>query len=78
LQKAGTPLTSAATAVTKTVTAEVLNVRSGPTLDAKVLYKIARGKTVQVFYELNGWSKLSATTAEWVFSIFTVNPSKIN
>jgi len=68
MQQSTKQVTPTSVPVSKTVTADVLNVRSGPGLFATILYKISAGKTVQVFYELNGWSKISATTDEWVNS----------
>jgi hypothetical protein len=55
-------------AVPKAVNASLLNVRSGAGLSFPVLRKIENGTQVLVFTTQNGWSKISNTADEWVFS----------
>ena len=62
----------AAIAVTKTVNAPSLNVRSAPGVNGNVIQQLAKGTRVTEFYTLNGWSKISANSDEWVKSSFLV------
>jgi hypothetical protein len=52
----------------KTVNAGELNVRNGPGMSFSVLRTISGGTKVMVFITQNGWSKISNTAEEWVFS----------
>lgn len=65
----GVPVTAA---IPKKVNAEVLNVRNGPGKNNAVLRTIARNTLVQVYLERDGWSKISNTAEEWVFSALLV------
>jgi len=53
---------------TKTVKADEVNVRSGPGLSYSILNTLTSGTQVTVYSVFNGWSKISNTAAEWVFS----------
>lgn len=56
-------------AANKKVNTAVLNVRSGPGKSFKVIRTIARDTAVSIFLErTDGWSKISNTAEEWVFS----------
>jgi Bacterial SH3 domain/N-acetylmuramoyl-L-alanine amidase len=61
----GSPLLSPAL---KTVNADVLNVRGGPGTSFPVLRTVTHNTQVRVFTTLNGWSKISNTAEDWVFS----------
>ncbi|WP_183564873.1 SH3 domain-containing protein [Mucilaginibacter sp. SP1R1] len=52
------------------VNADVLNVRSGPGRSFPTVRTITQGTLVTVFTSGNGWSKISNTAEEWVFSIY--------
>jgi len=54
--------------ILKTVNAGELNVRNGPGTSFPVLRGIGKGTKVSVFIIQNGWSKISNTAEEWVFS----------
>lgn len=54
---------------TKKVNSAVLNVRNGPGKSFKVLRTMVQGTEVSIFLErTDGWSKISNTAEEWVFS----------
>lgn len=55
-------------AAPKAVNADELNVRNGPGMSFAVLRTIPAGTRVMVFITQNGWSKISNTAEEWVFS----------
>ena len=52
------------------VTADVLNVREGPDLSAKILFKLYRGTKVKLLENSGDWSKVNCndTVVGWVFS----------
>jgi hypothetical protein len=54
--------------LSKKVKADVLNVRGGPGLTFPVLHTLTSGTEVTVYTVFNGWSKISSTADEWVFS----------
>jgi uncharacterized protein YgiM (DUF1202 family) len=54
--------------LSKKVKADVLNVRGGPGLTFTVLHTLNGGTEVAVYTVFNGWSKISNTADEWVFS----------
>ena len=61
-------------ATMKIVKASALNVRSGPDKNAAILRVIKKDTEVQVYQERNGWSKISNTAEEWVFSSLLTDP----
>ena len=56
--------------VSKRVTASVLNVRSGRGTGFSILRKLPKDATVQVYNEIEGWSKINLIADEWVSSVF--------
>lgn len=59
---------SATIATRKNVNTNSLNVRNGPGKNNEVLRIITRNTQVEVYLEKDGWSKISNTAEEWVFS----------
>ncbi len=54
----------------RTVNANLLNVRSGPGTSFPVLRTITQGTEVSIYTTTNQWSKISNTADEWVFSSY--------
>jgi len=52
----------------KKVKASALNVRSGPDKNSPVLRVVPKETELAVYQERDGWSKISNTANEWVFS----------
>ena len=61
---------SVLTSSSKKVNTDVLNVRSGPDTSFSILNTLERGKDVNVYTTRDGWSKISDTADEWVFSTY--------
>jgi hypothetical protein len=56
------------TAATRTgkVVANTLNVRNAPDTNSEVISQLILGTNVTIYYELNGWYKVSNSRSEWV------------
>lgn len=65
-------------AIKKIVKASALNVRSGPDKNQTILRVITKDTEVRVYQERNGWSKISNTAEEWVFSSLLTDPQSIS
>jgi|ERR1043165_6938675 hypothetical protein len=52
------------------VTANFLNVRDVAGLNGKVLRQLTQGTPVSIFFETNGWYKISSANSEWINSKF--------
>ncbi|MBY7144656.1 SH3 domain-containing protein [Virgibacillus sp. NKC19-3] len=48
------------------VTADVLNVRSGPNASKKVVGQLTKGTKVKVIDEANGWNQIEYNSGQWV------------
>jgi hypothetical protein len=59
-------------AVKKKVNTTTLNVRGGPSTSNSVLRTLTRDTIVNVYLEREGWSKISNTANEWVFSALLI------
>jgi hypothetical protein len=57
-------------AVTKRVTAEILNVRAGSGAGFSIIRRIPKGMQVQVFDREGGWCRVSSNAEEWVSATF--------
>lgn len=66
----GSTTTQATPLRTGKVTATSLNVRSAPDTKGEVVGQLKQGTTVTIYYDLNGWSKISSTRNEWVSAKF--------
>lgn len=66
----GTPVAPKPTAVSKTVTASLLNVRAGRGTNFSVLRKLGKDNVVNVYLMLGGWSKIDPIREEWVADIY--------
>lgn len=62
------------TATKKIVKVSALNVRSGPDKNQNILRIIQKDTEVLVYQERNGWSKISNTAEEWVYSSLLSDP----
>lgn len=67
-------VTTTITTTKKIVRASALNVRSGPDKNQNILRVIRKDTEVLVYQERNGWSKISNTSEEWVYSSLLIDP----
>ena len=64
------PSTSTSTGYTVTITADVLNVRSGPSTNHPVTTTVKKGEVYTIVEESNGWGKLKSG-AGWICLAYT-------
>ena len=57
------------------VTADLLNIRSLPSLAAEVINQIERGTIVHVYEERNNWSRIDEAYSLWVCSDYLARPA---
>jgi hypothetical protein len=69
LPQAG-PLPESAVLFQASIAADLLNVRSEPDPSSPILAALARGASVQVFEERNGWDRIDPIESHWVKGSF--------